>query len=61
MEYLTGENVKDRISELQLLIWQGYGVVSRVTANDIALEKRELAAEDEADPGPLNLEVWYDE
>jgi hypothetical protein len=61
MDYLTGENVKERISELQLLIWQGYGVVSRVTANDLALEKRKLAAEDEADPGPLNLEVWYGE
>lgn len=61
LENLTQEAADQRVADLQILLWQAYGAISRVDRAALLSERAERLARQDADPGPIRLEVWLGE
>jgi hypothetical protein len=60
LKNLTPETVGLRVADLQVLLWQAYASIHRVDRAALESQRAERVPHD-ADPGPIRLEVWFDE
>jgi hypothetical protein len=60
LENLSKDALDRHANDIQIALWQAYGVISRVDRE--TLEGRPVErASGQGDPGPLRLEVWRDQ